>query len=140
MSTEAIRLALVAAVEAAKLDFAEGYELKVQYDNLLTIDTKVQELPYLKVEIDVLDGVQKNLSSNPTHRLSGTLVIAAVIKVGSGMSKANKLRDHFSGKLMRRNFDGVRTAMSTYTRAYELDGWLYAPVVIPFWADKNPLG
>ena len=112
----------------------------MQYDNLYSIDTKTQELPYLKVEIDVLDGYQKNLSSKPTQKLSGTLVMAAVVKAGSGMSKANKLRDYFAAQLMRRNFAGVRTHMSTYTRAYELDGWLYNPVVIPFWADKNPLG
>lgn len=140
MSTESIRTSLIAAVESAKPAFSDGYTLLIQYDNLLTIDTKTQQNPYLKVEIDILDGRQKNLSSKPTQKISGMLIMAAVVKVGSGMMKANKLRDYFGKELMRKNFSGVRTEMSTFTRDYEKDGWLYAPVVIPFWASKNPLG
>lgn len=135
MSRELIRQTLVAAVESAKASFAPGYQLLIEYDNRWTIDTQTQTNPYLKIDIKFIDMEQADISNDPTHRILGQLVLGAGVKAGSGSKEANFILDHFFPRLQRKTFGTVRTHMATVAPDVNHLGWLYCPVIVPFWAD-----
>lgn len=135
MSIEQIRQDLVTAVNALKASFAGGYPLVIEYDNTRAIDTQTQVNPYLMVDVKIIDMEQADLSDNPTHRVYGQLVLVAAIKEGSGVKAANLLLEHFYTKLQRKTFGSVRTHMATVAPNRPHLGWLYLPVVVPFWSD-----
>lgn len=128
------RQSIVTAVEAAKATFT-AYPLIIEYDNRMMIDHSTQVNPYLCVDLKFLDGYQADLSTNPIHRKIGQIHVQAVVKEGAGTALAYQLLDHFAPKLERKIFGGVKTRMSTYAREATHRGWVYFPVVIPFWAD-----
>lgn len=135
MSREQIRQDIVTAVEALKTGFPGAYPLVIEYDNILVIDTQTQVNPYLRVDIKIIDMVQADLSNDPTHRVHGQLVLVAGVKEGTGVKAANLILDYFYPKLQRKTFGSVHTHMATVTREVPHLGWLYLPVVIPFWSD-----
>ena len=135
MSIEQIRIELVTAINALKPSFAGGYPLVIEYDNILEVDTQKQVNPYLQVDIKIIDMEQAELSDNPFHRVRGQLVLGAGVKEGQGVKAANLLLMHFYPKLQRKSFGLVRTHMATVGHTVPHLGWVYSPVIIPFWAD-----
>ena len=135
MSIEKIRQDLVAAVNVLKDSHAGGYPLIVEYDNIREIDTQTQVNPYLMVDVKIIDMEQADLSNNPTHRVYGQLVLVAAVKEGQGVRAANLLLEHFYPKLQRKALGTVRTHMATVAPIRPHLGWLYIPVVVPFWSD-----
>ncbi len=136
MSLELIRQAVVTAVEAAKVGFSE-YSLVIEYDNVIIVDTATQQDPFLIVKIKVIDGKQIDLSDHPTHRYVGQIEVSAASKEGDGSAKVNRLLEWFYPKLHKNSFGGVRTYMATFGGSTTLKGWVYKPVIIPFWFDRT---
>jgi hypothetical protein len=138
MTTEAIRSAVVTAVEAAKATFAPGYTLIIEYDNRILIDTQTQTNPYLCVDIRLIAGEQADIADNPIHRIYGSIALIACIKEGAGRKLANDILDHFYPKLQRKTLGGVvRTRMASFEREFSKQGWAYYIAVIPFWSDQT---
>lgn len=128
------RQSIVTAVEAAKATFTT-YPLIIEYDNRMLIDQATQRNPYLCVDILFMDGFQADLSTNPIHRKVGQIHLQAVVKEGAGSAQALQLLDHFGTALQAKILGGVRTKMQTYARSKPHLGWVYTPVVIPFWTN-----
>lgn len=134
MSLEAIRIAIATAVEGARSSFT-AHPLVVEYDNMIIVDTKTQTNPFLIVQTKLMDGEQADISNSPIHRIYGQIHLAAAVPEGSGRAKANALLDHFYPKLQRTQFGVVRTKMAVPVKDTTHDGWVYYPVLIPFWSD-----
>jgi hypothetical protein len=135
MSREQIRQDIASAIDALKADFPGGYLILIEYDNILLVDTQYQINPYLRVDIKYIDMEQADLSDNPMHRIHGQIILAAGVKEGGGTRAANTILDYFYPKLQRRTFGIVHTHMATVGPDVPHLGWLYSPVVIPFWVD-----
>ena len=135
MTIEQIRQDLVGAINVLKQTFSGGYPLVIEYDNILEVDTQTQVNPYLRIDLKIIDMDQADFSDNPTHRVRGQLVLGAGVKEGQGVRAANLLLMHFYPNLQRRTIGIVRTSMATVAPTVPNLGWVYSPVVIPFWAD-----
>lgn len=135
MGLETIRVDIVTAMSAAATLFTT-YPLTVEYDNREVVDTKTQENPFLTVEIKMMDGEQANLANQPTHRMYGQIHICAVVPKGAGRAAANVLLDHFYAKIQRKTLGSVKTEMAVPADKKEHLGWIYYPVLVPFWSDQ----
>jgi hypothetical protein len=135
MGLDAIRQALVTAVEAAKTSFTD-YPLVIEYTNNNKIDPQTQVNPYLIVDVKFMGGEQADLSDHPRHRWTGVLALQACAKQGQGTAKLNKVLDHFYPLLQGKSFSGVRTYLADYGRTSEQLGWHQASLYIPFWCDQ----
>lgn len=92
------------------------------------------------VKIKLIDGEQADLSSNPMHRVWGQIELAAAVKENSGSTKALALLNHFYPALQMTALGlspRVRTKAATFAASTKASGWVYTPVVIPFWCDGN---
>jgi hypothetical protein len=136
MNQDDIRAALVAEVEAVKATFAT-YPLTIEYDNRIVVDPATQVNPFLCVEVDVYDGWQADLSSNPIHRLLGMLILTAKVKVGSGVKQQTDLLDFFYPKLQRRKIGPAILEMAKPDKARTVGGWVGMSALIPFRADRT---
>lgn len=136
MSMESIRLAIVNAVS----DIGKTYPttLVIEYDNHIIVDTKTQKAPFLVSQVHLMDGEQADLSDRPIHRVYGQIHLAAAVREGVGRQAASQLLDFFYPKLQRRKFGPVRTKMAVPTKEVTHEGWVYYPVLIPFWSDLLP--
>jgi hypothetical protein len=135
MSREKIRVDIVTAISALKAGFPGVYPLVIEYDNITAIDTQYQTDPYLRVDIKFIDMSQADISDNPTHRVHGQILLAAAVKEGAGTKAANQILDYFYPKLQRKGFGMVRTHMATVAPETPHLGWVYFPVIVPFWSD-----
>lgn len=135
MSFDSTRQDIYTAVEAAKAGFTE-YAVTIEYDNNLVIDASSRELPFLRVRVKFLDGMQVDLSNAPIHRVLGQIHLAAAVKEGAGVSVGYRLLDHFYPQLQRKSLGAVRTHMAKVTDHVKIEGWVHLPVIIPFWTDK----
>lgn len=135
MSLERIRQDLAGAINALKAGYVSTYPLVIEYDNILIVDTQTQVNPWLRVDIKIIDMEQADLSDNPTHRIKGQLVLGAAVKEGGGVKAANQILEYFYPRLQRRTIGTVRTNMATIAPVSPHLGWLYTPVIIPFWSD-----
>lgn len=135
MSLELARQDIVAAIEAAKVG-APVANLIIEYDNRIMVNTETATDPFLAVRILNLDAYQVDLSPNALHRFEGQIHLAAAVKAGSGAGEANALLDFFYPQLQRKQFGSVRTLMAKTARPTPHLGWLYHPVLIPFWFDR----
>lgn len=132
---ETIRQNIVTAIEAAKTG-APVASLVIEYDNRIIVDTQTQTTPYLEVRILYLNGAQADLSSSPIHRVYGQIHLAAVVKEGSGSALAMSLLDFFYPQLQAKTLGTVHTLMADFAPPKPFNGWVYYPVLIPFWVDK----
>ena len=137
MSLDAIRVAVVTAVESAKATFAGGYPLVIEYDNKIVVDTKTQVNPFLCVRTLMLDGFQVDISNNPLQRVTGQIHLGAAIPKGDGSAKALQLLDHFGPRLHRKTLGVVRTLMSEPGKPVEHEDWVYYTLLVPFWSDQT---
>lgn len=137
MSLESVRVAINTAIESAKVGFSPGYTLVIEYDNRDVVDLQTQTNPFLSVEIKLIDGEQASLGTNAVHRLHGQLYLIACVKEGNGMKAANTLLDWFYPKLHAKSFGTVHTRMATLAAPTTHLGWVYYPIIIPFWSDQN---
>lgn len=135
MSLELARQDIVTAIEAAKVG-APVANLVIEYDNRILVDTATASGPFLSVRILNLDAYQADLSANAIHRFEGQIHLAAAVKEGSGAAAANTLLDFFYPKLQRKQFGSVRTHMAKTAKPVPHLGWVYYPVLIPFWFDR----
>jgi len=135
MGRETIRVDIVTAVKAAA-DLFTTWPLKVEYDNILVVDTSTQTDPFLCVEIKHTDAYQANLGPGALHRYMGFIILSAVVKDGSGSSKANQLLDFLVPKLHGKTHGTVRTLLAESAPTKPHLGWQYFPMLIPFWSDQ----
>lgn len=134
MGLETARQSIVTAIEAAKTGNPVS-GLIIEYDNRIIVDTQTQTNPYLAVQIMWMSGEQADLSATPLHRMWGQIHLAAVVKEGSGSAAANGLLDWFYPRLQRKAWGAVRTLMADYAPVKPWQGWVYYPVLTPFWYD-----
>ena len=135
MTIEQIRQDLVTAISARKASFTGGYPLLIEYDNIEEFDSQTQVNPYLRVDIKLVDMEQSDISDNPTHRVWGQLILGAGVKEGGGTKPANTILMHFYPHLQRKRHGIVTTKMATVAPVVSHLGWLYTPILIPFWGD-----
>lgn len=135
MSLETVRQSIVAAIETAKIGCPGGVPV-IEYDNRILIDTQTQAVPFLCVEIKFLSGEQADLNVSPIHRLYGQIHLMAAVKEGEGMSSGLVMLNHFYPQIHKKQFGTVRTAMATFTQPKPHIGWVYYPVLVPFWTDN----
>ena len=135
----ALRNNVVTAVQGKAAAFT-AYPLMIEYDNQLVVDTVTQSDPFLCIKIKFLDGEQADLSSNPMHRVFGQIHIAAAVKENAGSVKALELLNFFYPSMQMTALGlspRVRTKAATFATPTTHNGWVYTPVVIPFWCDGN---
>jgi hypothetical protein len=137
MSFETVRAATHKAIQDLVPTFAGGYVVKVEFDNREVVNTKTQQDPYLIVKLMFVDGVQRDLSDNPTHRLDGQLQLWASVPKGTGSSAAWKLLEHFYRNLHRRRIAPSLFFMASPLNPRVEDGRLLYGVAIPFIADVS---
>lgn len=134
MSLEAIRSSVATAIASIATTFT-AYGLKVEYDNRIVVDTRAQTNPFLRVETRLVNGEQITYGTDPTHRIYGQIHLAAAVRAGTGRAEANKLLDHFYPKLHRKRLGVVRTFAAVPAKELEHDGWVYYPILVPFYSD-----
>lgn len=135
MSLDSIRQSVATAVGSALTGFTD-YSVVVEYDNRIVVDTQTQIVPFLTVETKLLDGFQADLSDKPIHRLLGQIHLAVAAPEGAGRAQANKLLDHLYPKLQRKKLGVIHTRMAVPAPERPHLGWVYYPVLIPFWSDQ----
>lgn len=133
---EGFRAAVVAAVETLKTSWVD-YTLLVEYDNRIVVDTQTQVNPFLCVHIVYTGGEQASLGQTQTHhRVYGSVIVSAAVKLGSGTKQANDLLEHFIPSLHLTSIGGARMWGASPEKDKEHRGWIYYPVVIPFDFDE----
>lgn len=134
MSLETVRQSIVTAIEAAKVGCPNGVPV-IEYDNRILVDTQAQAVPFLCVQVKFMDGVQADLGTNPIHRIYGQIHLEAAVKEGAGSALALTMLGHFYPQLHKKQIGAIRTAMSTFAPIHPHLGWVYHPILIPFWSD-----
>ncbi len=132
MSYEAVRLDVVQAVQAAKATWT-AWPLVIGYENQTTLDVPTQELPYLCVEIHLVDSEQADLADRPLIKDWGQIHLVAHAPHNSGSRHPKLLLDHFRPYFELKNFSLVRTRTARGGPSYPVKGWECWPMVIPFW-------
>ena len=135
MSLDSIRTSVATAVSQAVATFTD-FNLVVEYDNRIIVDTQTQTLPFLTVETKLLDGFQVDLTDRPIHRILGQIHLAVAVPEGTGRVQANKVLDHLYPKLQRKKLGVINTRMAVPAPERPHNGWIYYPVLIPFWSDQ----
>lgn len=136
ITREDARTALVTRIESIKSNWT-AYPLLVDYANTATVNLSTQADPYLGVSIVYQDGVQIDLSTTPSHRFMGTIVLDAYVKEGAGMRQANELLDFFFPHLhMTDTVFPFRTMAARFASKGVKNGWLCESAIIPFWFDS----
>lgn len=136
MSLETIRQSIVAAVEAAKVG-APGGTPVVEYDNRLIVDTQAQTAPFVNCRIVFFDGYQADLNAKPIHRVLGQIHLAVATKEGNGSTDAAKILGFMYPQLQGKSLGSVRTQFAKPAPSFPHLGWVYTPVLIPFWSDMT---
>ena len=134
MSLDTVRSAIVAAVELAKVGCPGGVPI-IEYDNRIIVDTQLQSVPFVTVSVIFIDAVQADLNANPIHRIYGNIYLCAATKEGEGSSLALQILTHFYPQLHKKTIGVVRTMMTKIVPTKPHIGWVYHPVLIPFWSD-----
>lgn len=132
------RSALRTRVEALKATWAD-YVLKIEYDNLFTVNPETQVDPFLRVNLVLMDGMQADLALKPIHRVMGTIIIEALDKQGAGNAKMDKLVNHFYRPIqMTDTIPPLRTQAARIGTRMTEKGWAATAALIPFWYDDFP--
>lgn len=133
MNQEQARVAIMTVLEKIQADFTE-YPLHVEIDNVCSVDDPLQANPYLKVEIDFLPGGgQIELGQNPLVKQVGQLLLAAVVKEGTGSARARQLLTFVTPYFDMVNLSGLETHATQVHRSMTKDGKAYFPALADFW-------
>lgn len=135
MSQSQARADIMAVVDQIRQDFPD-YALQVETDNRTLADQADQAGPYLKVEIDFLDGAQLDLADRPLVRQYGQLVIYAVDKEGNGSDAALRLLDFARPYFSLKRCGIVNFHAMVGTKAKKVNGLFHAPALADFWYDE----
>lgn len=143
MSFERIRQEIYGAVNKIHKEQFKAYNLIIEYDNVIAVNTDTQKLPFMQVRIKFLDADQADMSDRPIKRVYGQIHLATAAPPGSGSSQAFQTNDFFTERLERKRLggpQGTRTRVGIAGDSFDHGGWRYYPVLIPFWSDKvtNP--
>lgn len=134
---EQARVALTTKVNALKATWL-AYTLIVEYDNRMLVNLATQQNPFLRVGMVYMDGFQIDMSTAPSHRILGTIVVEAFTKEGGGSKMANDLLQHFYPSLhMSDAMPPIRTYAAQFKTGRVFDGWQPEAAIIPFWFDSN---
>lgn len=137
MNREQIRQAIATLVEARRAAWV-GHPLVVEWEGQVVVDTQTQAHPFLCIKVIYISGEQVDLGRNPYHRTWGQVHLAAAVKDGWGVAKANALLDFFQPALHMRSTGGLRLLGAQPVKAVPHLGWHYHPILIPFEADTLP--
>lgn len=133
---EQARTALVEKLETLKAGWT-GYDLIIEYPNTVPVNMSEQNKPYLCVSMLFQDGMQIDLSTNPSHRVIGTIVLEAMLKEGSGTRQANELLEYFYPEIhMKDSIPPLRTMAARFASKPAKNGWIAEAAIIPFWYDS----
>lgn len=136
VTLEQARTAVMTKVAALAATWT-AYTLVIEYDNRNNVNYGTQTLPFLDVELFHISGEQASLGETPTHRLRGSIILTARVKVGQGMSTANTLLEHFYPSMqMTDTMSPVRTYAARIVTAAPKEGWAGISAVIPYWYDS----
>lgn len=138
MGLEQARQDITAAVEALKYGGPIN-PVVIEYDNRKVVDTQIQVNPYMVVNYVFMDGWQADMAVHPIQRTIGQIHLAVVAKEGSGSALALKMLDYIYPRLQGKRLGIVRTKFAKPSRAVTKAGWVYYPVLIPFWFDEIPM-
>jgi hypothetical protein len=134
MSLDIIRQNIVAAMEAAKVGTPGGIPV-VEYDNRMLVNTQTQSAPFVICNIVYGMGEQADLNAKPIHRLYGQIHLIVATKEGGGSTDAAKMLGYLYPQLQGKVFGIVRTSFASPAPPKPHLGWVYTPILIPFWAD-----
>lgn len=133
MNQEQAHVAIMTVLEKIQADFT-AYPLHIEIDNVTSVDQAQQANPYLKVEIDFLPGGgQMDLGRNPTVKQVGQILLAAVVKEGSGTLRAKQLLDFVTPYFDMVNLSGLETHAVQAHRSRTVNGKAYFPALVDFW-------
>lgn len=132
MNQEQARIAIMTVLEQIQAEHTD-YPLHVEIDNTCSVDQPSQLDPYLEVQLDFLPGGgQKDLGTNPIVQQVGQLLLAAVVKEGTGTSRARRLLDFVTPYFDMVNLSGLETDAVQAHRAKDKDGKVYFPALVDF--------
>lgn len=113
-----------------------AYPLFVEPDNETSLDQAAQTNPWLQVSIRQISGSQMDLADRPRVQQLGQILLSAVVKDGAGRQGAKALLDFCTPYFDMKDLGIVRTHAFEATAAKALNGWYYAPAIVPFWFDR----
>ncbi len=133
---ETARVKIVTACEALRAT-APIANVVVEYDNNRVVNLATDQSPYVKVWIHYTGGEQIGLGPNGGDRATGSIIVEARQREGTGSSASNKLLSHFYTALQRSDaLFPVRTMTARHASPSPVDGWARVGVAIPFWWDN----
>lgn len=132
MNQEQARVAIMTVLEQIQLEHT-AYPLHIEIDNTSSVDQALQDDPYLHIELDFLPGGgQIELGQNPLVQQVGQILLAAVVKEGTGTSRARQLLDFVTPYFDMVNLSGLKTDAVQAHRAKNKDGKVYFPALVDF--------
>ncbi len=136
MSKENIRQAIVSQMETIRRGYTDNPTLQIEYDNALAVDIAKQTLPFLLCRIKWGPAEQVGYSDKPQQRFYGNIELAVAVKEYTGTAKANTILDYFYPRMQKTQFGKVRTFMAEPGPDKNENGWVYIPMLVPFWSDQ----
>ena len=133
MNIGAARVAAYQAVSAAV--GALSPVPPVQWDNRNFIDTSTQVDPFLVVEFEVGNSLQKSLGNLKVVRYFGQIALLVCVKEGEGIAKVTSIADPLCLALGMKNFGGLITEAVKPQRPVPDKGWHMQPLSVVFWFD-----
>lgn len=131
---ETIRQNITTALEAAKIGTPGGVPV-IEYDNRILVDTQTQTAPFVQCRIVMQGAEQADLNAKPIHRVYGQIHLAVAVKEGAGSAAASTILDYLYPQLQAKTLGVVRTKYAVMAPPIPHLGWVYLPVLIPFWSD-----
>jgi hypothetical protein len=129
--------AIMGVVEQIQVDHAL-YALAVEPENRSVVDQATQQNPYLQVTIEVLDGEQAELGSKAAVKRWGQILLAAVVKDGTGTLAAKELLDFVMPYFSQQGFGALTCQAAVPVKGRENRGLWYQPAIIPFFYFSRP--
>lgn len=131
MTIEAARVE-IATIAATLVAAHSVYPLVVEYDNRLVVDQVAQETPYLQLQMKYLSGMQMDMAAKPIVGQFGQLLLAVVVKAGTGTKAANDLMDFVVPYFELQKLTLLQLKEFQPTAAITLNGWYYVTGFINF--------
>jgi hypothetical protein len=130
-TTTQLRETIMATIAQAAASYT-AYPVTIETSNRDVVDQVGQTNPYLQVTIANMGGEQTELGPNPLIKRSGQILLAAVVKDGTGTADAEALRDYFMAQLSTAQLGIVQCQAGYPVQGRPLKGLWFEPAIIPF--------
>lgn len=133
VSRDDVRKKAVQRLQALAASFAR-FPLVIEYDNRVTVDLTTQQKPYVKFSMVYQDGEQSSLGKGVTRRVMGSMVIAVMSRVGSGVEEGDAVLDHLWRHMSQTDeMLPLRTYAARFSSSPSMLGWVSQAALVPFW-------